>query len=89
MQEGLNSEVGWASALERMGLDGRAMVLAVGTPAQATSLCSEQELAVPVGPNEESLIFPSYMPCHRVEESETLWASPSICGLPGQYSILP
>ena len=33
-----------------MGLDGRAMDLAVGTPAQATSLCSEQELAVPVGP---------------------------------------
>lgn len=33
-----------------MGLDGRAMDLAVGTPAQATSLCSEQELAVPVAP---------------------------------------
>ena len=52
--------------------------LAVVTPAQAASLCSEQELAVPVGPKEESLTLPSSMPCLRVGESETYWAGPSI-----------
>lgn len=44
--------------------------LAVVTPAPGSyPLCSEQELAVPVGANEESLTLPNSVPCLRVGES--------------------